>query len=51
MRRFVWSFIHNCVAHPLMWFTADAQWAVRLHDYSALTAWPERLLRRPPVKR
>lgn len=29
-----WRFVHNVIAHPLMFFANDARWAVRLHDWS-----------------
>jgi hypothetical protein len=29
---FFWEFVHQCVAHPLLFVTAEAGWAVRLHD-------------------
>src|SRR5579872_1433479 len=51
MKRLFWSFVHNCIAHPIMFWTGDARWAVRLHDHSALTAWPDRPLRRDPRPR
>lgn len=25
-------FVHQCIAHPLLFFTREARWAVRLHD-------------------
>lgn len=28
------KFIHNVIAHPLLFFTCDAVWCVRLHDWS-----------------
>lgn len=31
----MWSFIHNCIAHPLLFWTLNAKWAVRLHDWSS----------------
>lgn len=32
----VWySWLHNCVAHPLLFWTANSRLAVRLHDWSA----------------
>jgi hypothetical protein len=31
----LFRFLHNCVAHPLLFFTGDAKWAVRLHDWSS----------------
>lgn len=40
MQRFWWSFVHNCIAHPLLFLTADSQLAIRLHDYSGERAWP-----------
>ena len=38
--RFLWSFVHNCVAHPLLWLTGHSKWATRLHDYSGEKAYP-----------
>jgi hypothetical protein len=46
--RVVWSFVHNCIAHPLLFWTGDAVLVVRLHDYTARKAWPWRDLRRSP---
>lgn len=37
---FLWSFLHNCVAHPLLWMTGEAAWATRLHDVTGAHAWP-----------
>jgi len=31
----MWRFLHNCIAHPLLFFTCDAKWSVRFHDYSS----------------
>lgn len=33
---FAW--LHNCVAHPLLFWTSNANWAVSLHDWTA-TKW------------
>lgn len=34
--RSIWfSWLHNCVAHPLLFWTFNARWVVRLHDWSA----------------
>ena len=33
--RAVAGFVHNCVAHPLLFWTGDARWAVWLHDETA----------------
>lgn len=30
-----WEFVHNCIAHPLLFWTANASWAVKLHDWSS----------------
>lgn len=38
MRR-VALFAHHCVAHPLLFWTGDATWAVRLHDLTARYAF------------
>lgn len=38
----LWNeFLHNCITHPLMFFTRDAAWVVRWHDKTAKRAWPE----------
>ncbi len=29
------AFLHNCVAHPLLFLTANASWTVRFHDWTA----------------
>jgi hypothetical protein len=39
-RQFIADFAHNCVAHPLMFFTRNAAWSVRFHDWTAGIAWP-----------
>lgn len=31
----MWRFVHNVIAHPLLFFANDAAWAVRLHDWSS----------------
>lgn len=35
MKRLLLEFLHHCVAHPALFFTGDAQWAVVLHDWTA----------------
>jgi len=35
-----WSFVHNCIAHPLLFFSGHSRWATRLHDYSGERAYP-----------
>lgn len=30
-------FIHNCIAHPLLFFSCGARWAIRFHDWTAPT--------------
>lgn len=37
----LFRFAHHCIAHPLLFLTRDASWAVQLHDYTARRAWPE----------
>lgn len=32
----MWRFLHNCVAHPLLFFSGDSRWAVSFHDYSSI---------------
>jgi hypothetical protein len=34
-------FAHQCIAHPLLFWTRDARWAVRFHDWTAKILWPE----------
>lgn len=29
-----WKFVHNVIAHPLLFFANDAGWSVRFHDWS-----------------
>jgi len=36
MSKYIWSFIHNCVAHPLLFFSVNSNWAVRFHDFSSV---------------
>ncbi len=31
----MWRFIHNCIAHPLLFFANDAPWSVQFHDWSS----------------
>lgn len=31
----LWRFLHNCVAHPLLFIANDARWAVHFHDYTS----------------
>lgn len=40
MKTWLWSGFHNCIAHPLLWLTFEADWVTRLHDWSAEKAWP-----------
>ena len=35
-----WAFVHHCLAHPLLFFSGEAPWAVWLHDRSGVLAWP-----------
>lgn len=28
----VMDFVHQCIAHPVLFFTREARWAERLHD-------------------
>lgn len=30
-----YSFLHNCVAHPLLFFSGNSAWAIRFHDWSS----------------
>jgi len=40
--RTVADFLHNCVAHPLLFWSGDARWAVWLHDETARIAYRRR---------
>lgn len=35
------EFVHQCIAHPLLFMSRDAWWAAWLHGYTARIAWPE----------
>lgn len=51
MRKQWYRFIHNCVAHPLLFFTNDSKLAVRLHDWSSLKMpYYEKMSRRKWLK-
>ena len=28
----IWRFLHNCIAHPLLFLAMDAAWSVKFHD-------------------
>lgn len=28
------EFVHQCISHPLLFFTGEARWVVRFHDWS-----------------
>lgn len=34
------EFIHHCIAHPILFWTRGAAWAIRFHDWTADVAWP-----------
>lgn len=34
-------FVHHCIAHPLLFWSRDARWAVRFHDWTAALAFPD----------
>ena len=36
-----YDFLHNCVAHPLLFLSGEAVWVIRFHDETARRAWPE----------
>ncbi len=46
--RAVAGFVHNVIAHPLLFFTGSAAWVIWLHDWSARVAWPQRPIRPSP---
>lgn len=33
--------LHHVISHPLLFYTRNAKWAVRLHKWTAKKAWPE----------
>lgn len=35
MKALWFSWLHNCVAHPLLFWMATASWAVRFHDWTS----------------
>lgn len=35
------SFLHNCIAHPLLFWSGEARWVTRFHDWTAKKAWPQ----------
>ena len=40
MSRLWYDFLHNCVAHPLGFFTRGAAWTEKFHAWTADRAWP-----------
>lgn len=36
-----WSFVHNCIAHPLMFLFRYPRWSERFHDWTGVKAWPK----------
>lgn len=38
--RQTFNFLHNCIAHPLLFWSGEAHWATRFHDWTAQKAWP-----------
>ena len=40
MSAMLYEFLHNCVAHPAMFFSRNAKWAMAFHDSTAKKAWP-----------
>jgi hypothetical protein len=41
MSRIICLYLHQCCAHPLLFWTSNATWAVRFHDATARFAFPE----------
>ncbi len=33
------KFAHNCIAHPLLFWSGEAHWAVRFHDWTGAIAY------------
>lgn len=31
----LWLFAHHCLAHPLLFLSAESRWATRFHDWTA----------------
>lgn len=48
IRRTAWRFVHNVLAHPALFFSGDARWAIRFHDWSShkMHGWYPKLYRR-----
>jgi hypothetical protein len=40
MTRWLWSAVHNAIAHPLL-VVLPARYGTALHDWTAARAWPE----------
>lgn len=36
MSKYWWMFVHNCIAHPLLFFTLNSKIAIRFHDFSSI---------------
>ncbi len=45
MSKYWWMFVHNCIAHPLLFFTLNSKIAIRFHDYSSTMMRPCAMLR------
>jgi hypothetical protein len=44
-KRVLAEFAHNCVAHPLLFWTRKAPWATAFHDWTSRIAWPKTEMR------
>lgn len=42
--RLLFDFLHNCVVHPLLFWTRDSGFANRLHNWTAAKAWPDEII-------
>lgn len=37
--KILFDFLHNCVAHPILFFTMNSKWANWFHDWTAEKAY------------
>ena len=43
MKSLFWEFVHQVIIHPLLFFSRNATFLCRWHDYSKEKAWPKKL--------
>ncbi len=41
MKTQMFSFLHNCIAHPLLFWTGEARWVCSFHEWTGKKAWPK----------